>query len=389
MEQGVSLAGADQEGAGLRALRRAHVLAMMEEHDLDVCIFGRESNVSYVSGAQRLWIPGTRGFAPTCLVVRTTGDVHLMSFAPTQEGIPPEIRPEHTFLVTWAPGNFLDKLRTIPGVAEGRRIGVDNMSPFFAEHLPTLFRSCHFIDAQTPMMKLRRRKLPGEIVQIRHATAVAEGAVGAAAALAAPGVFEHELHAAFISRMYELGAKAFSAAGPFAILDGEDEKVLGGRRLIEDGQLVAVGGGVLSGEGYEGCVARTLWCGTRGSKPTADQLQLYGHWRRTMDSLIAACRPANKGTEIARRAHEAAGNRLRSFVVRSTGFGAEGLVAANGLADEIQSAQTLEANMTLSIRVTVAAPGGLYIGDEMVLVTEGEPELLTSMDGGPLQTLSS
>jgi Xaa-Pro aminopeptidase len=374
-----------QQGPALRAIRKARVLAMMEEQGFDLCIFGRESNVKYVSGAQRLWMPGARNFAPTCLVVRETGQVHLMSFAPTQEGIPPEIRPEHQFLVTWAPGNFLDKLRAIPGVETARRIGVDGMSPFFSESLPELFASCEFLDAQAPLAQVRRVKLPGEIVQIRHAAAVAEGAVGAAAALAAPGVFEHELHAAFLARMYELGATAFSACGPFAILDGDNENALGGRRMIEDGSLVAVGGGVLFGEGYEGCVARTLWCGTRGNRPTRAQQELHGHWRRAVDGIIASCRPGNDGTDISKSSRNVGDNYIRSFVVRSTGFGSEGLIAASGLDEAYERAQKVEANMVLAVRVAIALGGGIYLGDEMVLVTDKGPELLTGMWSGVLE----
>jgi Xaa-Pro dipeptidase len=227
----------------LRAARRARVLAMMAERGLDVCLFARECNVRYVSGAQRLWIAGTRVFAPTCVVVRATGDVHLMTFSPSREGLPPEIRPEHTFIVTWAPENFISKLSAIPGISNARRIGVDGMSAYFASSLETVSSGCEFEDAHSPMTQLRRVKLPGEILQIRRAVAVAEGAVGAAVAIAAPGAFEHELHGAFLSRMYALGSTAFSAAGPFAILDGaQGERTLGGRRMIADGDLVAIGG---------------------------------------------------------------------------------------------------------------------------------------------------
>ena len=69
-------------GPGRRALsrtgRRERALAQMEAHDLDILILGRQSNIRYVSGAQQLWVAGTRPFAPSCVLLRN-GAVHLLS----------------------------------------------------------------------------------------------------------------------------------------------------------------------------------------------------------------------------------------------------------------------------------------------------------------------
>ena len=62
----------------------------MARQDVDVLVLGREGNARFVSGATRLWLAGTRPFAPGCVVVRETGAVHLMST--TDFGVPDEIR---------------------------------------------------------------------------------------------------------------------------------------------------------------------------------------------------------------------------------------------------------------------------------------------------------
>ncbi len=54
-------------------------MAQMEAHDLDVLVLGRQANVRYVTGAPQLWVAGTRPFAPICVVVRPTGEIHLNS----------------------------------------------------------------------------------------------------------------------------------------------------------------------------------------------------------------------------------------------------------------------------------------------------------------------
>ena len=41
--------------AALRAARRARLFEAMERAGLDACLFGREANARYVSGARRLW----------------------------------------------------------------------------------------------------------------------------------------------------------------------------------------------------------------------------------------------------------------------------------------------------------------------------------------------
>src|SRR5918994_617563 len=54
---------------------RERCLAEMASRDLDALFLGRESNARFVSGATRLWLQGARAFAPTCIVVRSTGAV--------------------------------------------------------------------------------------------------------------------------------------------------------------------------------------------------------------------------------------------------------------------------------------------------------------------------
>ena len=96
--------------------RRERALAQMDEHDLDVLVLGRQANVRYVSGAPQLWVAGTRPFGPTCVVVRETGAIHLLST--WDEGVPEDIPHENLYGISWNPMNTISVLKGIDGAAD-------------------------------------------------------------------------------------------------------------------------------------------------------------------------------------------------------------------------------------------------------------------------------
>jgi Xaa-Pro aminopeptidase len=232
------------------------------------------------------------------------------------------------------------------------------------------------------MRSVRRLKSPEEVDQLRRAGAVAEASVHAAAACAAPGRSEHEMQAAFLARMYELGATAYAASGPCVIVDPGSCEPLGGRRLIEQDSLVSVSGGVLL-DGYEGCVGRTWWCGSKGRRPAAHQTALYHRWRAVMDAVVGGCVPGATGADLA-RVHAEASGADRGLVVRSVGMGAEGTIAGTGLGEEFEKQQSIAPAMVLSIRVALSTSQGDYRGEDMIHVDADGTELLTKLSGGPL-----
>src|ERR1700739_5028122 len=107
----------------LRAGGRERALAQMEKHDLDVLVLGRQANVRYVSGAPQLWVAGTRPFGPTCVVIRETGAIHLLST--WDEGVPDDIPHENLYGITWNPMNTISALQRIDGAAAARRGGAE------------------------------------------------------------------------------------------------------------------------------------------------------------------------------------------------------------------------------------------------------------------------
>jgi Xaa-Pro aminopeptidase len=354
----------------------------MERRGLDVCLFGREANVRYASGARRLWTAQTRPFGPGCVVVRESGRVHLMSFSASYEGMPEEVPPDDVFSITWNPMNFVEGMKAMPGVAGARRVGVDGLSPLFRDLLPMAMPDAEIVPAEEMMRGLRRRKLPEEITALRIAAAVAEAGLVAAVSALRPGVSEGELRGVYMERACQLGAPQFALQGTFTVIDGPRLRHIGTDRAIDDGDLVAMAGGSLWA-GYEGSLARTWHCGLQ-RRPSLEQRALFGRWRSVMDTVIDQCRPGRTGADL-RAAHEAAGEPLPPMTIASSlGLGHEGPVAGTNLGPTFDAQHTLEAGMVLEVRTFVAGPAGGHYGADMVLVGEDGPSPITTLGPGPL-----
>src|SRR6201990_180109 len=161
----------------LRSGRRRRALEQMVAHDLDVLVLGRLANVRYVTGAPQLWVAGTRPFGPSCVLVRETGAIHLLST--WDEGVPDDIPHENLYGISWNPMNTMSALQRIHGSATARRVGTDALSPVFAQLLPTAFPSAELVDGELAMRAARRIKTDEEVVALREASSVAEWSLAA------------------------------------------------------------------------------------------------------------------------------------------------------------------------------------------------------------------
>jgi len=130
----------------LRSGRRQRALEQMVAHDLDVLVLGRLANVRYVTGAPQLWVAGTRPFGPSCVLVRETGAIHLLST--WDEGVPEDIPHENLYGISWNPMNTVANLQRIEGTAGARRVGTDALSPVFAQLLPMVFPNAELVDGE-------------------------------------------------------------------------------------------------------------------------------------------------------------------------------------------------------------------------------------------------
>jgi Xaa-Pro aminopeptidase len=367
----------------LRAARRARAFAEMDRLGLDACLLGREANVKYFSGARRLWTASSRPFGPTAVAVRATGRVHLMTFSASYEGAPAEVPFEDVYCLSFNIGKLLEAVAAVPELRGAQRIGVDGFSPFLRDLLPSALPNAEFVGIEPELCAMRRIKLPAEIEVIRTAVAIAESSLFHAASAVTPGVTEKQVQAAFIDRMCTLGTSQFAQQGTFTIIDPHDGlRWITSERRLDEGSLVALAGGALWA-GYEGSLARTWFCG-RQTSPRAEHHALHDRWRSVMDRVIGACRPGRTGADVV-AAHEAAGEALPPMpILYGIGLGHEGAVAGSSLGTEVDRRQRIEAGMVLGVRTYVAGAAGGYLGEDMVLVQEDGPEVLTTLGPGPL-----
>jgi Xaa-Pro dipeptidase len=358
----------------LRSGRRQRALEQMAAHDLDALVLGRQANVRYVTGAPQLWVAGTRPFGPSCVFVRETGAVHLLST--WDEGIPDDIPHENLYGISWNPMNTMSALQRIPGAATARRVGTDALSPVFAQLLPTAFPNAQLVDGELAMRAARRIKTAEEIAALRESVAVAESALAAAVSELRPGVSEQALAGALLES---------AAAGGVSTPSNQDVAWVTSRKhpwrraegdgRIQDGDLVAFSAGVLAG-GYVGEVGRTWPAdrrqGARGAAP------LYGRWEHLWEKLIANCRPGAGASELL-AAYQAAGEPEPPMpVARGLGMGFDPPVVSKHLPSTAAD-ERLEPGMVLAVTGYVWEEGvGAVFGREAVLITADGPEVLTA-----------
>lgn len=354
--------------AALRRERRSRALAEMEADGIDVLVLGREGNARYVAGVPRLWTAGSRPFTPGCVLVRSTGDVHLLST--WDEGVPDDIPHEHLYGITFNPMNMVEVLRGVAGAATAARVGTDSLTPMFAQLLPAAFPAAEIVDGDAAMRRARRTKTPAEVDELRASVAVTERCLRAAEQRLAAGVTERELAAAFMGEMARAGVTTPSTQDVARITSRKHPWARAERDTLAAGDLVVLSVGVVRG-GYTGELARSHAVGG-GHGGLFDRLeQLRG-------ALLAACRPGATGTDLL-RAYRAAGIDPPPVpIARGLGLGFDVPIIAADLPDTA-AGERLDPGVVFALTSYVWEPGlGAAITTDAVHVTEDGPELLGS-----------
>lgn len=292
----------------------------MGDAELDLLVLGREANARYVSGAQRLWLAGTRPFAPGCVVIQATGAVHLLSV--TADGVPATVPPDRLYPISWNPLNLVGAVAAAAAGVSVRRIGVDGMSPLFARLLASVFPDAMLCDGEALLRMVRRVKSSDDIAGLRAAVGVAEEAFAAVVQASASERNVASLGGVFAERAAQLGATT-PALEAMVGRDGVDWSVRAG--VIHDG--------------WEGSVLRT-WPGG-------------GAARAVVASGVDACRPG-----VAVAAIEALG-----ADVDGVGLGHE----------EVRSHDVLQSGMVVTVQATVEGA----VHGATVWVSESGPQVLT------------
>jgi Xaa-Pro aminopeptidase len=356
----------------LRLDRRARVLAEMEAEGIDVLVVGREGNARYVSGAPRLWTAGSHPFGPGCVLVRSTGAVHLLST--WDEGVPEEIPHENLYGISFNRTTFLKVLQNIEGADSVRTVATDALSPSSAQMLPKAFPSAELVDAGPMLRRVRQVKTPDEIDAIRGSVAVAEQSLAAALRALAPGVTERELTGVFMEAMCTHGVTTPTGQDVAWITSRQHPWHRTSRdEPVRDGDLVAFEGGVVLG-GYAGDLGRTSVAGDHPVDP-----ELSTQWSELWDRLLAACRVGASFAGLL-EAYDAAGVPAPPMpVARGLGLGFDLPLVTHAL-PALAADQHVEAGMVLALTGYVWKEGvGALFGQEPILITPLGPKSLSTV----------
>jgi Xaa-Pro dipeptidase len=373
----------------MRRERREKCLAEMERNQLDALIIGRGGNGRYLSGARRLWMGGAHPFVPSCVLVRETGEIFLLST--WDEGVPPEIPFDHLYALSFNPMVYGEQLKKIKALAKARRIGVDAINPLFEGIIKTAAPQAAVVDGESAIRAARRIKTADELQCIRTACAIAEAALSAAIDGLRPGVRETGLLGIFEQRMSAFNVTAPAVEGTFcatpraaAGAGSVPLRQLPTENAINEGDLVALSSGVLYA-GYEGGVGRTWPCLGAGSEVKPAQRELFQRWNRVWEAMRAQLRPGNSGAAL-RKAYEDTGEPLPPFpIANGMGMGWEPPLIATAMGAAADSRAMLEPGMVLSVQAYVWQEGiGGYLGKESVAITSDGCEVITQLGHGPL-----
>jgi Xaa-Pro aminopeptidase len=267
--------------------------------------------------------------------------------------------------------------------ADGGRVGFDGMTvPQLNAYTKHLHR-VQMADGETFMQEVRRVKLPDEIQLLREAAAVADAVTQTAIEAVRPGVRECEVAGEAMRTLFRLGGEFAHLASPF-VSSGERMSPptrFATDKLIRNGDLVFIDIGACW-NGYFGDVGRAVICGT----PSDMQRKVY---RTVYDCLMVA----HRGLRPGRTNHDAAAEIKR--VAASAGleknfihlFIGHGLGITPNEPPYIGEPQrgthevVLESGMVFAVEPLIWVPGvrgggGVRLEDT-ILVTEGEPEVLT------------
>jgi Xaa-Pro dipeptidase len=318
-------------------------LSAMERNDIDVLMLGREANARAVSDANRLWLAGTRAFAPGCVVVRSERSVHLLANSDAGfVGFP----REHLYPVTWNPERLLASLAAIPGLAGARTIGADGMTPGLYALLHELLPYSRFVDAGPVIAELWTLPSDEKVAQVHEAARIACNGLAAMAAFLRDGVRARVLRGVCAERLASLGVTTPAFEAVAAPIDGGASTWLPPERLLGAGESVALRAGALR-DGWEASLARTYVVG----EPSQEQRPPAG-WHEA----LALVRP---GTFV---------GQLRDLeaVVYGVGRGVE----------PYDDTQQLRSGMVCALEVH----RGDRLHQDTLLVTDGAPRILTADD---------
>ncbi|MFL4979248.1 MAG: M24 family metallopeptidase [Xanthobacteraceae bacterium] len=378
----------------LEALRQKRIAKADEQRraaGLDALLVWKDENCRYLTDLRPQLIAGKTTALNGALLVEGKAPILFCSGGERDrvDRTMPWIEEAHTIpiieekaLVNGMVKDILGPVLRNHGLAEAR-IGLDESNTVFTKALAGHFPKLAVEDGDTPMQQARKIKLPGEIVLLEEATALADAVTATATAAVADGVRECEVAAEAMRTLFRLGGEYAHVMTPF-VASGEHMAPphrICSDKLIRHGDIVFIDIGAAWG-GYFGDVARTIICG----KPSEEQKRIYTAVYEGLKAGIDEMRPGRTNKDAADALIRTAdkyglgGRFLSLFIGHGVGIGAN---EPPYIGETLPGAPTYEFQPGMVFAVEpliwvegVRGGGGVRL-EEMVLVTEGPPHVMS------------
>ena len=378
----------------LEALRQKRIAKADEQRraaGLEALLVWKDENCRYLTDLRPQLIAGKTTALNGALLVEGKAPILFCSGGERDrvDRTMPWIEEAHTIpiieekaLVNGMVKDILGPVLRNHGLAEAR-IGLDESNTVFTKALAGHFPKLAVEDGDTPMQQARKIKLPGEIVLLEEATALADAVTATATAAVADGVRECEVAAEAMRTLFRLGGEYAHVMTPF-VASGEHMAPphrICSDKLIRHGDIVFIDIGAAWG-GYFGDVARTIICG----KPSEEQKKIYTAVYEGLRAGIDEMRPGRTNKDAADALIRTAdkyglgGRFLSLFIGHGVGIGAN---EPPYIGETLPGAPTYEFQPGMVFAVEpliwvegVRGGGGVRL-EEMVLVTEGPPHVMS------------
>lgn len=378
--------------AELRAQRVAKAQAERDRAELDAILVFKDENMRYLTDLRAQLIAGKSTALNGALLVPGAAPILFCSGGERArvDLTMPWIEEVHTIPIVEERSLIHGFVRDILGpvlAAHGlrrARLGLDEASYILVEAVREHLPEVTLVDGDTPMQRARRIKLPGEIVLLEEASALADAVtVAGAHAVTAGGVRENDIAAEAMHTLFSLGGEYAHVMTPF-VASGEHmapPNRISSDKIVREGDLVFVDIGG-SWAGYFGDVARTTVCG----RPSQQQREIFSAVYHGLQAGIALMRPGHTNEDVARAIRGVAkdygleNNFLSLFIGHGVGIGAN---EPPYIGEVLPGAEEFEfePGMVFAVEPLIFVPGvrgggGVRI-EEMVAITDGPAHVLS------------
>lgn len=377
--------------AELRRQRVAKAQRARSEAGLDALLVWKDENVRYLTDLRPQLLAGKSTVLNGALLIDGRDPILFCSGGEKDrvDRTMPWITEAHIIpimeersLIAGFVGTVLRAVLSDHGLGKCR-LGVDEASVIFFEEVSRQLPDVRVVDGDTAMQQARRIKLPGEIVLLEEASALADAVTAAAIRSVVEGVRENDIAADAMHTLFRLGGEYAHVMTPF-VASGEHMSPpnrISSDKIVRNGDLVFIDIGG-SWAGYFGDVARTTVCG----KPSARQREIYTAVYESLQAGIAQMRPGRTnvdaaGAIIAAAAeHHLADRFLSLFIGHGVGIGSNeppyiGETLPGSPEYEFEPGMVFALEPLIWVE-GVRGGGGVRL-EEMILITEGEAHVMS------------